>query len=102
MPVMDWMIVQLKFYAGLDSFPFVIRSTANIETILEDLSTCYGTVLYLDKKLPSTAKIPQNLLFIQQSEISQITGCQVTDAEITARVISGLIHHKKKGLVSKQ
>jgi hypothetical protein len=25
MPVMDWIIVQLKYYAGLDAFPFVIR-----------------------------------------------------------------------------
>lgn len=25
MPVLDWMIAQLKFYAEIDSFPFVIR-----------------------------------------------------------------------------
>lgn len=48
--VMDWMVIQLKFYAGIDSFPFLIRETANIGSILADLSTCYGTVLYLDSK----------------------------------------------------
>lgn len=25
MPVMDWFIVQLKFYAGIDAFPFLIK-----------------------------------------------------------------------------
>jgi hypothetical protein len=25
MPVMDWLIAQFKFYAGVDAFPFVIR-----------------------------------------------------------------------------
>ena len=30
MPLMDWMIVQIKYYSGVDSFPFVIRSSANI------------------------------------------------------------------------
>jgi len=26
MPVMDWFIIQLKYYAGVDAFPFVIRN----------------------------------------------------------------------------
>jgi hypothetical protein len=26
MPVMDWFIAQLKFYAGVDAFPFVVRN----------------------------------------------------------------------------
>jgi malic enzyme len=30
MPVMDWFIAQLKFYAGVDSFPFVIRKETNL------------------------------------------------------------------------
>lgn len=25
MPVMDWIVVQLKYYAGVDAFPFVVR-----------------------------------------------------------------------------
>ncbi len=31
MPVMDWFIAQLKFYAGVDAFPFVIRKETNLE-----------------------------------------------------------------------
>jgi malate dehydrogenase (oxaloacetate-decarboxylating) len=26
MPAMDWFIVQLKYYAGVDAFPFVVRN----------------------------------------------------------------------------
>ena len=25
LPVMDWFIAQIKFYSGIDAFPFVIR-----------------------------------------------------------------------------
>ena len=57
-PVMDWMIVQLKYYAGIDSYPFVIRPTAQLETVLSDLATCYGTVLYLDPNPSQGLKIP--------------------------------------------
>lgn len=34
MPVMDWFIVQLKYYAGVDSFPFVIRKETNLKDLL--------------------------------------------------------------------
>jgi hypothetical protein len=30
MPVMDWFVVQLKYYAGVDAFPFVIRKETNL------------------------------------------------------------------------
>jgi malate dehydrogenase (oxaloacetate-decarboxylating) len=50
MPVMDWFIAQLKFYAGVDAFPFVIRKETNLEDLFRDLSTSYGNILYLDKK----------------------------------------------------
>ena len=30
MPAMDWYITQLKYHAGLDSFPFVIRKQTNL------------------------------------------------------------------------
>ena len=47
-PVMDWLICQIKYYSNLDAFPFIIKKGANIEEILNDLSTCYSTVLYMD------------------------------------------------------
>ncbi len=47
---MDWFIAQLKFYAGVDAFPFVIRKETNIEEFFRDLSTSYGNILYLDNK----------------------------------------------------
>ena len=50
MPVMDWLISQIKYYSGHDAFPFVIKKGADINEVLKDLSTSYGTVLYLDDK----------------------------------------------------
>lgn len=50
MPVMDWFIAQLKFYAGVDAFPFVVRKEINLEEFFIDLGTAYGNVLYLDSK----------------------------------------------------
>jgi hypothetical protein len=64
MPVMDWFIAQLKFYAGVDAFPFVIRKETNLEDLFKDLSTSYGNILYLDKK--EIPKIPENIHFVKQ------------------------------------
>ena len=50
MPVMDWLISQIKYYSGYDAFPFVIKKGADINEVLKDISTSYGTVLYLDDK----------------------------------------------------
>lgn len=50
MPVMDWFIAQLKFYAGVDAFPFVVRNEINLEEFFNDLATSYGNILYLDTK----------------------------------------------------
>ena len=30
MPVMDWMIAQIKYYSGVDAFPFVIMKGTDI------------------------------------------------------------------------
>jgi hypothetical protein len=48
MPVMDWLVSQIKYYSGLDCFPFVIKIKTNLELLFKDLSTSYGTILYLD------------------------------------------------------
>jgi malic enzyme len=50
MPVMDWFIAQIKFYAGVDAFPFVIRKETDLQDFFLDLSTSYGNILYLDNK----------------------------------------------------
>ena len=100
MPLMDWMIVQIKYYSGIDSFPFVIRSSANIEDILSDLATCYGTVLYLDPKPTAGIKIPEDLLFIRQEDVQKISKKEKTDAEPTSRVLAALMKSGQKGAVS--
>ena len=97
MPLMDWMVVQLKYYAGIDSFPFVIRSSAELEDILSDLSTCYGTVLYLDPRSSTKFVIPENLLLLHQEDICKASKMPKTDGEFTARAIASFIKSKRKG-----
>jgi hypothetical protein len=50
MPVMDWFVVQIKHYSGLDAFPFVIRKGTDRVALLKDLSTVYSAVLDLDSE----------------------------------------------------
>jgi hypothetical protein len=69
MPVMDWFIAQIKFYSGIDAFPFVVKAETNLEDLFIDLSTSYGTILYLDSK-PIT-KAPENILFVRQQDIAK-------------------------------
>jgi hypothetical protein len=47
---MDWLIAQIKYYSGLDAFPFIVAKDINLEDTLKDLTTSYGTVLYLDER----------------------------------------------------
>jgi hypothetical protein len=48
MPVMDWFVVQIKHYSGLDAFPFVVRKGTDLVALLKDLSTTFSAVVYLD------------------------------------------------------
>lgn len=50
LPVMDWLIGQIKYYSGYDAFPFVVSKETNLEEALKDLAIGAGTVLYLDDK----------------------------------------------------
>ena len=78
MPVMDWFIAQIKYYSGYDAFPFVIMKGADINEILKDLSTCYGTVLLLDNS--EVNEVPENILLLRQKQISQLAESELTDA----------------------
>ena len=48
-PAVDWVIAQIKYYTGLDAFPFIVDKDIDMEDALKDFSTSYGTVLLLDK-----------------------------------------------------
>jgi malate dehydrogenase (oxaloacetate-decarboxylating) len=47
-PVVDWCIAQIRYYACVDSFPFLIRTGANINNVLKDISNSYSVILILD------------------------------------------------------
>ena len=95
-PALDWLVAQIKYYSGLDAFPFIIEKDTDLEDALKDFSTSYGTVLELDdKELPY---IPNDLLVVRQKDVAAIAKTQITNAEKTANILSYLIDKKKKGL----
>jgi malic enzyme len=97
-PAMDWLIAQVKYYSGLDAFPFVVSKDINLEETLKDLATSYATVLYLDNK--ELGNIPNDLLVVRHSEVIHLTRTQLTDAEKTSNVLAYLINKKVKGLAT--
>lgn len=98
MPVMDWFVYQIKHYTGLDSFPFVVQKQTDLVALLKDLSTTYGTVLYLDSK--DIPEIPKNILFVSHQQIVEIQKGERTNANYTATAISYLISKNIKGTPS--
>lgn len=49
--ILDWSIAQIKYYAGVDAFPFIIRHGANMTNVLKDLSNSYSVLLLLDHQM---------------------------------------------------
>lgn len=97
-PAMDWYIAQIKYYSGLDAFPFVVSKDINLQDTLKDLATSYGTVLYLDNR--DLGEIPSDLLVVRQQEVVSLARSQITDAEKTSNVLAYLINKKAKGIAS--
>ena len=95
-PAMDWLIAQIKYYSGLDAFPFIIKKGCNMEEILTDLETSYGTVLYLDQE--RIEEVPEGILLLHQSDIVKHFGNEITDVEKTAHILAYLIDKQAKGV----
>ena len=49
-PALDWIIAQIKYYSGLDAYPFLVAPDINLKEAFTDLANSYGTILYLDNK----------------------------------------------------
>jgi hypothetical protein len=69
-PAMDWLVAQIKYYSGLDAFPFVVDKGIDLNEALKDFTTAYGTVLYLDNN--KITEIPHDLLLVRHQEIVKL------------------------------
>lgn len=98
-PAMDWIIAQIKYYSGLDPFPFIIEKEANWELVAKDLAISYGTILDLDGRGP--INIPEDLLLVNHQDIVGVAGCEVTDAHKSANVLGHLVKAGTKGVANK-
>lgn len=98
-PAMDWIVAQIKYYTGLSPFPFIIAPGMDMEEILKDFTTSYGTVLLLDNI--DVPHVPRDLLVLRHQDVLKLSGGEITDCEKTANVIAYLVNKKYKGLPRK-
>jgi hypothetical protein len=88
-PVLDWCIAQIKYYSGVDGFPFIIRPGANITNVMKDLSNTYAAILLLDPGMQFDQKeMPADLAIIRQEDVCKVTQKNITDCEDTARLLA--------------
>lgn len=66
-PIVDWCIAQIKYYAYVDAFPFIIRHGANITNVIKDLANTYSIILILDPGLEfNENEIPKDVAIVRQ------------------------------------
>lgn len=101
LPVMDWMIAQIKFYSNIDSYPFVIRPDCSLAEVLSDLSNTFCGALILDNEdIPQISHINrQNLPFFTLShyKVCTLLDLELTNAETSANILTHLIRNKYNG-----
>ena len=95
LPVLDWYVIQIKHYSGLDTYPIAVPSHENTEKTLEDLSNVYGCVLLLEDLQP--VNIPKDLIVVSHQKISSLLKTDIFDAEKTANILNYLIGNDKYG-----
>lgn len=69
MPIVDWVIAQIKFFSEIDAFPFILRKEANIKNCLEDISNSYACILLLDDIKIDAKDMPKDSAVIYHSDI---------------------------------
>lgn len=100
LPILDWLVVQIKYFSRLDAYPIAVPSHENLERTLEDLSNTYGCVLILEDVKP--VDIPKDLIVVSQQNISNLLGTDIFDAEKTANVLDFLITKECYGWASEE
>jgi malic enzyme len=94
-PVLDWFVVQIKYYSGLNAYPLALPSHENLDNTLEDLSNVYGCVLLLETIKPN--KIPKDLIVLSHQYTCDFLNTNVFDAEKTSFVLNYLINNQRYG-----
>lgn len=100
MPIMDWIITQIKFYSNINSFPFIIRSSASLETVLTDLANSFCGVLFLDDEQLPEIFHPLNFFILKNKDVCKIKKCSLIDSEYASYILAHLINNNYTGSVS--
>lgn len=73
MPIMDWLVFQIKAYSGIDAYPFILNKEANFSQIIKNLANSYSAVIYLDES--DKIEVPKDILFIRHRKIVELSKC---------------------------
>lgn len=98
LPVLDWIIAQIKFYTGLDAYPLAVPSHVNIESTLEDLSNVYGNVLLLEDVVP--ARVPKDMVVLIHPRVTELLKSDIFDAEKSSYILNYLVNEEIFGLAN--
>lgn len=98
LPVMDWMITQIKFYANVDCYPFVIRDKCSLSDVLSDLSNTYCGALVLDcEDIPCINHKDLKFFTLSHWKVCNLLDLEFTNAEISAYILANLISQQFDG-----
>ncbi len=93
--MLDWFVVQIKYYSGLNAYPLALPSHENMDKTLEDLSNVYGSVLLLETV--KLNKIPKDLIVLSHRYTCDLLNTNIFDAEKTSFILNYLINNEKYG-----
>ena len=69
LPIMDWFVTQIKYYANIDCYPFVIRNQAPLAEIFADLANSYCAVIFLDDEQIPKINVPSTFFVLDHLKV---------------------------------
>lgn len=101
MPIVDWVIAQLKFYGQVDAFPFILRKEANVVEALNDISNSYALILLLDPIKLEADQLPKGTTVLYLHDVLRVTKSEKHfDCKQVSYVVANALQKKKRGLLS--
>jgi malic enzyme len=96
LPLLEWICIQLKYYANLDAFPVVVSPGASLAEVVADLAGAMAGIVSIDEMEPADCP---DVVFASQWNISRVLGEHFLGAEFTALCVKERLVAKKFGVV---
>jgi malic enzyme len=84
LPYLEWIAIQMKYFGGLDAYPFVVGAGGGLEEVVADLGNSMAAIVSIDRGLPG--KCP-DVVFASLLNYSKDTQTSFLDAEQLAYAV---------------